>query len=264
MYSRAELRTAGWSRSKIERAIYEKTFIDLGRFGLASAKTPADLVAAGRWGGRLTCMSAAKLYGLWTVDTHWTHLWFAHSSSRDFGDNLVMDRHAKVPKLSLPAEPITSLLDTVVHALKCLPPRDALIIAESAVIQGHLEPDDLLKYLQSAREKAGRELVALIDTRSQSALETAARLLFIEAGYSVIPQFSIKGVGHVDLLVEGRIVVELDGYDYHRSKTDFAEDRRRNNIAAMNGYTTLRFTFGDIFANPERAINQVRAALASR
>lgn len=264
IYSRVEMRNQGWNRYRIDQALASKRFRDLGRFGIATADTPPELIMAAEWSGRLTCVSAAKLYGLWTLDDPFAHLWYGHSAHRDYGHFLVQERHSKRLKETLPAAPITSLLDSVVHALKCLPTRDALVIAESAVIKGHVQLATLDSCLKSPREAGARKVVGLIDPRSQSALETVARLLLVEAGYRVEPQFAIKGLGHVDLLVEGRLVVELDGYDFHRDKKNFAEDRRRNNVAAMQGFPTLRFTASDIFSNPGLVLNQVRAALAHR
>lgn len=56
----------------------------------------------------------------------------------------------------------------------------------------------------------------------------------------------IEGVGEVDLLINGRLIVELDGYEYHQSKKEFYNDRARSRAAMLLGYDTMRFTFEDV------------------
>ena len=50
-----------------------------------------------------------------------------------------------------------------------------------------------------------------MDRGAESMLETLARTYFRQAGISVETQVHIDGVGYVDLLLEGRLIVELDG-----------------------------------------------------
>jgi len=66
----------------------------------------------------------------------------------------------------------------------------------------------------------------------------------------------------VDLVVEGSLVVELDGRAYHADERAFAEDRRRDRKLAALGYTVLRFTYDDVVKHPERMLAEVLAVLA--
>ena len=70
-------------------------------------------------------------------------------------------------------------------------------------------------------------------------------------------------VGEVDLLVEGRVVVELDGFAYHSGRREFDEDRRRDRELALQGYVVLRFTARDVLDDRDRLVATVRAALAA-
>jgi len=72
----------------------------------------------------------------------------------------------------------------------------------------------------------------------------------------------IAGVGLVDLLVECRVVVELDGFAYHSGRREYREDRRRDRELLAQGYLVLRFTWEDVMRDPGEVVRAVRAALA--
>ncbi|WP_242511528.1 DUF559 domain-containing protein [Pengzhenrongella frigida] len=109
-----------------------------------------------------------------------------------------------------------------------------------------------------------RALTALrqADGRSQSLTETLARLALTRAGLSAEPAVRILGVGWVDLLVAGRIVVELDGFAYHSGRAEYREDRRRDRELVRQGYVVLRFTFEDVVRDPQIVVRAVLATLA--
>jgi predicted transcriptional regulator of viral defense system len=47
-----------------------------------------------------------------------------------------------------------------------------------------------------------------------------------------------------------RLIVEVDGYAYHRSPTSFEDDRERDVTLAIAGWTVLRFTWAQITRRP--------------
>lgn len=52
-----------------------------------------------------------------------------------------------------------------------------------------------------------------------------------------------------------RVVVEIDGHDFHeRTKQQAAGDRSRDRALTSDGYTVVRFTGSEIYANPVAAI----------
>ncbi|WP_258369257.1 DUF559 domain-containing protein [Georgenia satyanarayanai] len=84
------------------------------------------------------------------------------------------------------------------------------------------------------------------------------------AGYSVEAGVPIRGVGEVDLVVAGKVVVECDGFSYHSGRHEYREDRRRDRALAALGYVTLRFTWEDIMNDPGVVVAAVRAVLERR
>ncbi|MDN4475096.1 type IV toxin-antitoxin system AbiEi family antitoxin domain-containing protein [Demequina sp. SYSU T00192] len=106
-------------------------------------------------------------------------------------------------------------------------------------------------------------LVAHADPLSQSPGETLARLELRQAGFAVVSQARIAGVGHVDLLVDDLVVVEVDGENYHSSPEAQAEDARRDAVLAAAGIPRIRIPFTAVRDEPGRVTTEVRAKLAA-
>ena len=59
---------------------------------------------------------------------------------------------------------------------------------------------------------------------------------------------------------DARLIVEVDGYRYHRSPSRFEDDRERDVILSLAGWTVLRFTYAQVV----RRDAWVAAAVADR
>lgn len=117
---------------------------------------------------------------------------------------------------------------------------------------------DLARW-QVTSVRRSRWLERHADERSESPLETLLRLAMRRAGLRVESQAYIEGIGRVDFLVEGRVIVEADGRAFHSDPVTFAQDRRRDRAAAARGMPVLRFTYAEIIANPDGAALEVLA-----
>jgi very-short-patch-repair endonuclease len=63
----------------------------------------------------------------------------------------------------------------------------------------------------------------------------------------------------VDLLwMEGRLVVELDGYGVHGNRAAFMYDRHRDYELTLSGYTVLRLADDEIAQDIEKAVEKIR------
>jgi very-short-patch-repair endonuclease len=89
-----------------------------------------------------------------------------------------------------------------------------------------------------------------------------ARYLLEEAGHTVELQVRIPGMGHLDLLVDGLLGIETDGYAHHSSREAYREDRRRWNATVIQGVPTLRVTFEMLLREPDGFVKMVQRALA--
>ena len=54
-----------------------------------------------------------------------------------------------------------------------------------------------------------------------------------------------------------RIAVEMDGFQYHRSKAAFQADRERQNLFAAQGITVLRYFARQVFRDLDSVIEQI-------
>lgn len=54
-----------------------------------------------------------------------------------------------------------------------------------------------------------------------------------------------------------RLVIEMDGFQYHRSKAAFQKDRLRQNLYVENGFRVLRFFTSQVFAQLDQVIGQI-------
>ena len=52
--------------------------------------------------------------------------------------------------------------------------------------------------------------------------------------------------------------MELDSYTYHQSRHAWEQDRRREREARARGDEFRRYTYGDVFENPELMMAELR------
>ena len=60
---------------------------------------------------------------------------------------------------------------------------------------------------------------------------------------------------------EQRLVVEVDGYAFHRTREAFERDRRRDARLLVAGYRVLRVTWRRLTREPEQVIALIAGAL---
>ncbi len=59
-----------------------------------------------------------------------------------------------------------------------------------------------------------------------------------------------------------RLAVEVDGYGSHSDLDAFRDDRQRQNVLVLLGWTVLRFTWADVRNRPAGVADQIRSAIA--
>jgi very-short-patch-repair endonuclease len=136
-------------------------------------------------------------------------------------------------------------------------------MVECAVLRGDMTVEFLRRRLPGRRNGRAREVLQWVDRGADSMLETLARTCFRQAGIGVQAQVYINGVGCVDLLLEGWLVIEPDGRQ-HGEWTQVKKDQRRNNRSVVLGYTVLRYYYADVVHNPRQMLAEVLTVLAGR
>ncbi|WP_168223168.1 endonuclease domain-containing protein [Pseudarthrobacter sp. NIBRBAC000502770] len=121
----------------------------------------------------------------------------------------------------------------------------------------------LRQRLPGNRNGAARKVLDLVDGTADSAIEVVARLLFRAAGIYTQTQVDLPGIGFVDFLLEGFLIVEIDGRS-HLEPRQVKKDRLRNNASILTGYAVLRYGYADVVYNPEKVVTEVWQVLRGR
>ncbi len=60
---------------------------------------------------------------------------------------------------------------------------------------------------------------------------------------------------------DARLIVEVDGYEFHRDRASFESDRARDAELTAQGHRVLRFTYRQVTERPARVAARIRALL---
>jgi very-short-patch-repair endonuclease len=86
-------------------------------------------------------------------------------------------------------------------------------------------------------------------------------------GWHANHEVRLRGYGQafLDLAFTGsRVLVEIDGWAYHRGLRAFRCDARRQNALVLEGWVVVRTNWFELLEAPEVFVANVREALASR
>lgn len=255
LLSRSAWEANGFTRSQLRAAERRGVLLHRvpGYYGLPDC--PNELTLAASLGSSLTCVSAAAILGWWLLESpEHVHV-RADRSIRHPGICLHRGRRTKGRLVAAP-------LEIVRDAFRCLPPLQALVIAESAVARNAVSVRTLQQALGRKLDWQAQGLLAGMSRPKASPLEVCARYHLLAAGLVVQEEVLVPGVGRVDFVVAGRLIVEIDGFEFHSNRTHYRQDRNRWNTATAKGYHTLRITAELVLGNPELFVQLVRESLA--
>jgi len=252
----AELAATGIGRSRVASAVASGDLVAHGRGVVAVPGAPDDLVIARRSGARPACLTAARSHGLpLLVEPARPHL---VSVGHRSGRTAVWHR-APGPRAGS-GQPV-DLLTAVEQVVRCRPAVEALVVVDAALRAGRIEVAELAARFPARTARRSRWVVEHADARSESVLESALRCRLLEAGITdVRPQVWVPGVGRVDFLVDGWLVVEADGFGFHSAPADHRRDSQRVAGALGAGMVTLRFGYGAVVHAPDEVVQAVQAA----
>ncbi len=166
---------------------------------------------------------------------------------------------------------VTSPARTVVDLARTLPREEAVAVADSALRVGALTYPELVDAVGALAPANGRprcrEVLALVDPRCGSVLESLARVLFEDAGLRPFETQHVVRAGRAVLArvdfawPEAHLVVEVDGFAFHADRSSYRSDRRRGNGLVLAGWKVLRFSWEDVLTRPHVVVGQVRVSL---
>lgn len=270
--TRAELFAGGLSRRDLARAVAEGSLVRVRRDRYMAAEVSEKLHFAVRIGGRLTCLSLLQMLGVFVFANETLHVHITRGMSRlragADARRRLQPRYERTQRLHwLPlvrADDSTGscvgVVDALAHAVLCQPARHAIATIDSALNKGLIHLADLADVF-SALPPRFAVLRSLVDGRAQSGPETLVRLMARSLGCRVDLQVKFEGVGCVDLVLDGWLVVECDSKEFHESWEQQAKDRNRDLALAARGYVTLRLTAVQIMYRPDEVLAALRGLL---
>lgn len=212
-----------------------------------------DQVRAFVYNACLSCVSAAKFYDL-PVATEAlpqrTHLSVRHSRGmhhsklRRFDD--VCIHREQIMSDEERRTHVASIGTVLERVLVCMPLKVSLPMLDAARNRGLYDISTLAMPSTGSRLPHLREALSLSSDRARSILETVARLQLIDMGLTPQVGVWIEGVGEVDMIILGFIIIEVDGWAFHSSKEQREKDLKRDRELLRRGYVVLRFTYDDV------------------
>jgi len=230
---------AGWGRRAVDRTVSSGALVRVRTGWVATANADANLVAAARTGGVLTCISQARRLGLWVLEDQGMHV-AARAHAGHIGA-VMATLHWSRPLLprhpDLLADPIENVLGLVAT---CQSFESAFAVWESALNQGLV---DLQALRRLKLPPAARRLAEQVRPFSDSGLESIAipRLRWLRL--PLRQQVWIAG-HRVDLLIGDRLVLQIDG-GHHvgaQRESDVAHDA----ALMLMGYHVIRVGYEQV------------------
>lgn len=272
--TRKALFAAGVRRHGLEVAVDDGRVVRLRRgvYGLGMPDGVARLRAAAvALNGVVSHDSAAVLWGLEMAHRPGQRVTVPRNRSRARFAGVHVCRGDVGATEVRSALRVTTVVRTVLDCAAVLPTDEAVAIADSALRLGLMTADELATASGQVRGRhAGRvrQVARLADDRSGSVLESLLRVLLTCAGLAPDEaQFVVRdgrvGLARVDFAyVRARLIVEADGFEFHRERADYRRDRRRANDFCRLDWSLLRFTWEDVRFDPDYVVEAVRHELA--
>jgi very-short-patch-repair endonuclease len=243
----------------MRRLVATGALVRLSRGWYAVPHVQAPLRSAVQAGGRLSCVSALAWHGVWTR-AHSVHISVPHGAHRGLMPALVVHwRHMPAPT---GATLVEGARDAFEQFAACGSDLDVIIAADSALNLGLLSRADVRRTLE--RTRRGRRVLARVDGRAESGTETIVRVALRARRIKLRTQVAIAGVGRVDMVVGDRLVIEVDGQDWHDRPSTFEEDRRRDAALVAKGFVVMRYSYKRVMFDLDGVLTEILAVIGRR
>jgi very-short-patch-repair endonuclease len=272
--SRPQLAAAGFGRHAVDSALRQGKLLRVRPGWVATEEANQLAVIAILNGARVTAATALRSYGVWASDDHRLHLQVPPNAHRVPQETATPITRFRPPRFAAeevvthwaPAaqSPIGSpawrvpLTDALIRFASMESDEQLAAAIESSVHEKRMSRSAVPALIRRLPRRQ-RRLGARLNYLSGSGLETVARLRLQLLGYHVVPQVQI-GRDRVDLVVDGWLIIELDGDEWH----DPIADRIRTNRLIRSGYRVLRFGYAEIFGGWADALATIREMLGER
>jgi Protein of unknown function (DUF559) len=252
----AQLRASGLTESATRRRVAAARLHRLDR-GVYAVGHPG-LSREGRWkaavlacgaGAALSHRSAGELWGiLEPVDRAAIHVTVPVAGGRNRRRGVLIHRRPSISRGAI----------TMRDGIEVTRPSRTLADLRSSIPAGELR-----RAIRAAeRKRLPFDPAALAPDRAASELELRFLELCVRARIPE-PLVDVPIAGYrVDFLwPDERLIVETDGYRYHRGSVAFEDDHARDNRLMALDYDVLRFTYRRVVDEPEAVVALLRNRL---
>lgn len=270
--SRAQLLALGLSKAGIETRLARGQLVRIHRGVFAVGRPPEGfrgrvMAAVLATGGVASHRTAAGLRRLAPEHRGMVDITYAGCRAvpgvRAHRSALAEDHVAVVDGI-----PVTTIERTLIDLCDVASPAVVRAALRQAEVHGRLDLDRMRATLDAHPGRRTRRLRAMLpDTtqRARSKFELRVHRLLRRAGLGHFETNALLRLGRdvfeVDLLfARERVVVELDTYGTHGGLVAFDDDRRRDRVLQLAGFTVLRFSDTD---RPGDVVAHIRAALSA-
>lgn len=258
--STRQLRAVGATQRELTSAVASGALLRPrnGRYASPSAARATQLAVCA--GSRLSCLSAARSYGLWGGSDDRVHLVVPPHAGRSGSTDPHIVRHwrrvAEHPEIWR-----VSFADCLRTVVRCADSVTAVAVLDTALTSRRVSPFGLDRIF-SDEPQASRRLARRARPGSDSGVESIFRQHLESRGHRIEQQLQVPGVGRVDLRVDGMLFVEVDGFAFHRDRRAFEHDRARDTALALRGMRRIRLAARQILDDPDAAVDDVESMLA--
>src|SRR5215470_3566992 len=167
--------------------------------------------------------------------------------------------------------PVTSVARTVVDLARALPFQHGVVVADSALHARKVTRDELDRVLATCSAWPGgeraRRVVAFSDRRSESVLESCARVTIDDHGLPP-PELQVdigddQIIGRVDFYWGQYLTIaEADGVIKYAVAGRAVRQLERDQLLREAGFKVVHFTWRQLFRETDRLIARIREAFA--
>lgn len=237
---RGTLLARGASKRELATAVEGAGIVRLREGVYAVPTADPRVLEAARHGGEVGCVSALRAHGVWVLEAPGRlHVWLGGKGRKHTHEKCrCIDHH----DAGGAAFGIAHVALALVQAAGCCDAETFFAAYESAWKTGMLTRTDR-EWIRRTVPARMRWLVDLARPDADSGLESLLRLRLIRLGVALECQVIIVGVGRVDFVAAGVLIIEVDGRQNHDGESLRHKDLVRDAAAAALGYETLRFDY---------------------
>lgn len=223
-------------------------------------------------GHAVACLhTAAALYGFGVEDSGAVHVLDPGSRLRSSNRGLVVHQRRGAPLQLVSSRRATSPAWTAVEVARLVRRPRGLATLDGALRSRWCGSADLAEAVDRQRGRRGivgvRNLLPLVDGRSESAMESEARLVMLDHG---LPrpelQYLIRGRDGESWRVdfawpEALVAAEYDSVEWHAGRAEMVRDKVRFAGVQELGWTVIPIVVSDVRRTPARLCERIRGHL---